>query len=372
MRTDLWGWFNRYAAQAYLEAHPLKQAMVQVYDMGWQALRAERPEDALGHFAEGFEIAQQLNQPCWELFFDYWSTETLVFYQSNYHLGLDRAIKMGARAHQDRYLSCPVRARAYYTLMYVYFAMDAVGYADKVRETIAFMEREIPLDDDTHHRMQYTRSSLAFALEDYELCEQEIQHYLSITIGNPHRQSGGYNTLYRIAYARGNLQDAFNHLYQSEKNARHASLQNSVANALLSQAICAIRLGQTERAAELHQQGLAHYQRFNIKQLPSYYNAVCEYLELAGETEEVIHLREKELSNINEFGSIDYTAYAHLEYCRLLGRLSKDIVDALQASYQAASKLLKPQLFLDKLKQLEAGNYYKYDWQNPNSEKESA
>lgn len=363
MRTDLWAWFNRYAAQAYLEGHPLKQRMIRVYDMGWEALRAERSEDALRHFAEGLDIAQKLNDPCWELFFDYWSTETIIFYQSNYHAGLDRAIKMGARAHQERYLACPIRARAYYTLMYVYYAMDAIGYEDKVREIIAFMENEIPLDDDTQHRMQYTRSGLAFSLEDYVLCEQEIQYYLSMTIGNPHRQSGGYNMLHRIAYARGNVHDAFNYAYKCEQDATQARLQNSVANALLLQAVCAIRLGQTERAAALHQQGLAHYQHYNLKQLPSYYNAVCEYLELAGNPEEALTLREEEISNINKLGSVAYTAYAHLQYCRELGRSGKDIVDALQASYQAVEKLLKPQMLLDKLKKVEAGNYYRYEWQ---------
>jgi hypothetical protein len=43
--------------------------------------------------------------------------------------------------------------------------------------------------------------------------------------------------------------------------------------------------------------------------------------------------------------------------------MERDVIDALQKSYQIAAQLLKPQLYLDKLKQIEAGNYYKYAWQ---------
>ena len=56
MRSDLWGWFNRYAAQAIREGHPLKIRMPQVYDLGWDALRAERHDDALAYFNEGLMI----------------------------------------------------------------------------------------------------------------------------------------------------------------------------------------------------------------------------------------------------------------------------------------------------------------------------
>lgn len=363
MRTDLWGWFNRYAAQAFLEGNQFKQRMVQVYDMGWESLRAERPDDALKNFAEGLRIAKTLHEPCWELFFEYWTAETLVFYKSDYHTGLEHSIKMGAKAHQEAYQNCPVRARVYYTLMYVYYAMDAVGYEEKVREIIDFMEREIPLDDDTYQRMQYTRAGLEYAKDDYDAAEREIQYYLSITVGNAHRQSGGYNMLRQIAYARGKIAQSFDYAYSSSMNARRARLQNSIANALLWQAVCAIRLGQNERAAELHQQGIAQYDRYQLKKLPGYYNAVCEYLELSGNIEGALRLRQEEIANINQLGSIDYTAYAHLQHCRLLGRLGHDVVDSLQTCYQAASNLLKPQFYLDKLKKIEAGHYYEYDWQ---------
>lgn len=363
MQSDLWGWFNRYAAEAIIEGHPLKQKMPYLYDLGWEALRAEKPEEALGYFEEGLRTAQILNEACWDLYFDYWATETHIFYQNNYRLGLDRAIKVAARAHQERYQKCPVRARVYYTLMYVYSAMDPIGYEDKIREMVDFMEREIPLDDDTWQRIQYTRASLALSLEDYREAENLILYYLDITLGNMHRQAGGYSMLRQIYYAQGNLQRAFDFGYHAEQKARVSRLQSSVASALLWQAVCAIRLGQIERAASLHQAGMEQHQRYQLTPLPTYYNAVCEYLELSGKMEEALALRESEIRSIPDVGSVDYTAEAALQYARLLGRMGRDLGDALPKAYAAAEQLLKPQRFLEKLRKLEAGDFYEYPWQ---------
>jgi hypothetical protein len=363
MRSDLWGWFNRYAVEAIMEGHPLKLKMPQLYDLGWEALRAEKPEEALGHFEEGLRIATILNEPCWDLYFDYWATETHIFYQNNYQIGLQRAIKVAARAYQERYQACPVRARVYYTLMYVYYAMDAIGYEDKIREMVDFMEREIPLDDDTYQRIYYTRASLAYALDNYQEAEALTLHYLDMTLGNAHRQSGGYTMLRQIAYARGEIERAFDFGYQAEIRAKLSRLQSSVVSALLWQAVCAIRLGQKERAADLHRTGKAHHERYQLRPLPGYYNAVCEYLELSGDAEAALALREEEVRSISAVGSIDYTADAHLQTARLLGRMGRDMSAMLKLAYQAAESLQRPEMFLKKLKRLEAGDFYEYDWQ---------
>jgi len=363
MHADLWGWFNRYTTQAFMEGNPLKQRLALVYDQGWEALRAEESERALALFQEGLDIARRLREPCWELFFEYWSAETYIFYLTDYKTGLDRAVKMAARAHKDAYLPCPVRARVYYTLLYTYFLMDALGYEDKIREMLDYMEREIPLDTDTQQRMQYIRAGMAFALEDYDACEREIQQYMDMCVGNTHRESGGYNMLRRIAYARGDVRLAFDYAYQFEHRSRRARLQNSVSHALICQGTYAQFLGQTERAAKLIEQGKAHHARYGLKRMSTYFDHLCQYHELLEEPEEALRLREEQLAEMREIDSVDYITYVHLQHCRLRGRMGLDLTDALQAAYEAAGKLLKPQQYLDKLKRVESGDYTQYEWE---------
>ncbi|MEM9953347.1 MAG: hypothetical protein AAF846_17200 [Chloroflexota bacterium] len=363
MQADLWGWFNRFARQAYQEKHSDKIRLIQCYDMGWESLRAEKHSNARYHFEAGLQLAKDLGLPCFELFFDYWCAETIIFYESDYRTGLDRAVKVGARAHQEQYLNCPVRGRVYYTLMYVYYAMDAIGYEDKIREMITFMTSDIPLDADTAQRMMYTRSSLAYALENYDESKSIIQEYINITLGNPHRQSGGYNMLRMNAHAHGHLEDAVALARTGETFARIARLENSVALSLLWQAVYKQYLGDTDDAHVLYQRGIEHYQRFNLKPLPEYYNAVCQYLEQTGKIADAIDLRQQQLAQISARGSVSFTAYAHLAYARLLGRAGKSTTDAIVRAYEASNALLKPKRFRDKLAQVEAGNYYQFDWQ---------
>lgn len=363
MRTDLWAWFNRFAMQASLEGNLQKQRMVYLYDKGWQSLRAEKHSEALNHFEEGSRLSTQLGLPCFELFFDYWAAETLIFYKNDYREGLDRGIKMGARAHKDQFVECPVRGRVYYTLMYVYYAMDALGYEDKIREMIQFMEDEIPLDDDTYHRMLYTQSSLAYALEEYDEAKRIIQQYLARTVGNAHRQSGGYNMLRMIAHAHGHLEEAFNFAHIGEKFAKFARLENSVSLSLLWQAVYAQYTGKIEEASTLHHQGKSHHEDFGLKRLPEYYNAVCEYLELCGDIETVLELRREEIEAIPDVGSVSYTANSWLQYVRLLGRAGKSINDAMEKATLHAKPLLKPEKFMEKLEKVKSGDYYEFDWQ---------
>lgn len=368
MHADLWGWFNRYVASAAISGNPLKLRMPQVYDQGWEALRAEEGQRALALFQEGLEIARKLQEPCWELFFEYWCAETHIFYLTDYVTGLDRAVKVAAKAHKTAYLPCPVRARVYYTLLYVYFLMDAVGYEDKIREMVDFMTKEIPLDADTEQRIQYIRAGLAFSLEQYDVCEQETQRYLNMTLFNAHRQSGGYNMLRRLAYARGQIKLAFDYAYEYERRARQARLQNSVAHALLSQAAYAQRLGQAERAQRLMEQGTAHHAQYGLQRMTSYYNHLCEYYELGGEMDTALALRDEQVANLHTIQSHDYVAYTWLQVVRLQARAGRDFTDALQSAYEAARNLLKPQSYLEKIQRIEAGDYYEYDWQKPASQ----
>ncbi|MEL6310031.1 MAG: hypothetical protein AAFR81_08615 [Chloroflexota bacterium] len=366
MRTDLWGWFNRFAAQAIISGDPLRQQMTLLYDKGWESLRAEKHDNALDYFETALQIARQLQLPCWVLFFDYWCAETLIFYKNTYQAGLDRAVRMIAGAHKDDYVDCPVRGRAYYTLMYIYYAMDVIGYEDKIREMITFMEREIPLDDDTFQRMQYTQAALAQATEDYTTAEHIIQQYLNMTIGNAHRQSGGFNMMRLIAYARGDIAQAYEYALQSETHARYARLQNSVAIAILFRASHALRLGKEDEAHTLHQRGMTHFERYHLRPLPAYYDAICEYHELAGNLPKARFLRQEQRRAMETIGSPHYIAHAHLAYARLLGRLGEDTSDALQTTRQKADALLKPAHFLGKVDAVEGGNYYRYAWQADN------
>lgn len=102
MQADLWGWFNRYAAQANLEGNPLKQRLVQVYFEAQQMLRVlGSAEPAIKLYEEGVQMAQRMGEPCWELFYEHQISEALIHESGDYINGRDHAVRVAARAYQS-------------------------------------------------------------------------------------------------------------------------------------------------------------------------------------------------------------------------------------------------------------------------------
>ncbi len=362
MAADLWGWFKSYAAQAQAEGDPLKQRLVAIFFEGNQMQRyLGSPQQAIRAYEEGVKLAQRLGEPCWELFYEHQISETIIYGQHDYETGRDHAVKVATRAYKDAYQPCPVRASVFHTLVYVYGAIDSLGYEDKMLDMLDYMEREIPLDRETRARNQYIRVLLAYDRHDYEACERECQVYMSMVENDPTRQV--YNMLMGIAYARGNLREAAQYARHYAEWGMRYGLSSVIAHARLNLAVFEQYLGEPEQAAQHIAQGKAHYQQSNQERDPSYYDTVCQYHELIGEERLALRLREEQLAAIPRSVGIDQRFYPQLQYCLLRGRLGLDLADALRAAEAIARESVKPERHLEKVEQIRGGAYHQYEWQ---------
>lgn len=364
MQADLWGWFYAEQRRARRENDPHRAKLPDLYDSGWNAMREERGQEALSYFQEALQIARYIEDPCWELFFEHWSNVIYLFTLSDYVTALENVVQTAAHAHKPQYLNCPIRARVYYSLLFIYYEMDPFGYEAKVREVMEYMETSVPLDEDTIFRIQYKKGSLAYLHEDYDTAEKLFNNYLNML--PPHadlRMAGGYSMLGVIAYCKGDFHTAIQLSHQAETFAHKARLQGLVGEELLWRAVYEYRIGNTEQAKALHEQGIAHFERYQIVRNLDYFNAICEYLEINEEIEAAINAREEANKIVHGYGSPDYDVKAAIQYCRLLGRHHKDIADAIQQAEQAMTKLLKPDYYEEKLARIRSGDFTEYHWQ---------
>ena len=359
MEADLWGWFFK----EHRTASPIKHQMIEHYDKGWDAMRAERGDEAVGEFTMGLEIAKKLEEPCWQLFFEYWRAEAYHFCVEDYRKALNDIVQAAAHAHKPQYLNCAVRGRVYYTLVQIYYDIDCSGYEDKIRETLKFLKDQVPLDLDTIRRMQYLKAGIAYHQEDYDTAEREAWQYMEMSSDSSHRQSDGYAILSMIEYARGNLKKSLEHCYLSEAKSIDADLQLAIIDNRLQMAVIHCYLGNKQVASNHYQQAITHQQRLGAKPQFDYYNLICEYHELTDNPAEALAQRQASLQAMIESSGPDHIVKTHLNYCRLLGRLGHDMTDAFQEAKKAADLLIKPAWYLAKLKQIEHGNYYQYEWQ---------
>jgi hypothetical protein len=58
-----------------------------------------------------------------------------------------------------------------------------------------------------------------------------------------------------------------------------------------------------------------------------------------------------------------YECNAHLQYCRLLGRMGKPLDEAIKAAESVCERLKKPDFYRQRLTQIQNGEYYEFDWQ---------
>jgi hypothetical protein len=64
-----------------------------------------------------------------------------------------------------------------------------------------------------------------------------------------------------------------------------------------------------------------------------------------------------------DLGSVSYIVETYIEICRLLGRMGQALDEALQQARASTKDCLKPDVYLERLKRIEDGDYYQFEWQ---------
>src|SRR5215510_736492 len=144
---------------------------------------------------------------------------------------------MTIEARKPQYRNCTVLARAYRVLLDAHVLIDPVGYEDKIRETLAYMENEIALDHDTHCILEARKANLAFALDDFEEARDAALRYLEISESSEFQKSSAYLMLCGHAYHDGDLETTMSLAIDAEMCARRVARKKRTSTALAWQAL---------------------------------------------------------------------------------------------------------------------------------------
>lgn len=361
---ELWAWFGQEQLKFLGEAgSPAHRKMLNHYFTGSRYMRSQQTANASNEFTAGYQIAKQLKERCWELFFQYWQLETHTYYEWNIKAALDVGVRVSTQAHKPAYHDCPVRPQIFLTLAEVYSFMDAVGYKPEIDKLVAYILTETPPEPDGKQRIRYMQACVAYEHDNLEEAENIIAHYRSQLKLNPFRETFYHNLMRRICFAQGDIPRAFNFAQDGAQCAARSTLANPEGWNRMWSATLAQRLGNEHVATQLYEAGIAHYQTQSLAKSVEFYDAACDYHEQRLETERALQLREEQVTSQEKIGSIQYLCHGILQKARLLGRLGGDTQPAISKAREIAQELQKPALYLAKVKQVEAGHYQQYDWQ---------
>lgn len=360
---DLWAWFRRYELSAMLQGDTQRRQLVTLARKGWQYREQADAERAIQTFKEAATLAEHLNEPCWRVFHQYWVSEMMFYLQHDYQGTLDYIIRVATECRKAHYDDCPVRSRVFFVLANIYYMIDFYGYEQNIIELLDYIENDVVMDEDTHLRVIHMRSQIDFEHERYDDAETRTHDMLNRSETNHFRQRSGYHMLRAIAYARGNIALANDYAQIAEKYANFIQIQRSIAEGKLWQAVYHKRLGEDKAAHEIYLTALDHYERYNLPREVTYHDAAAEYLELTGELQAALNLRAQLITQVMKTASIYNQMFAHWQYCRLSGRLGEPMDEALTAARAITTTMLKPDVYLEKLADIENGNYWEFAWQ---------
>jgi hypothetical protein len=244
----------------------------------------------------------------------------------------------------------------YFVVADIYYAIDFYSYQDKIREMLDYLQDEVPMDEDTDLRARHMRAEFEMEFDHYDKAQALVHAYLPQAVGNDFRMRSGYNLLRRVAYANGHVTLALEYSQQTESYAHRTQSQGIIASQKLWQAVYHKRLGQDTLARICQMNGIELHERYALPRWPSYYDALSEYAELNGEVERALTLRETQLEDMKNHHSVYNESMAHLDLCRLLGRLNKPLEAELAAARALAERMTQPALYLERLQLIEKGD----------------
>lgn len=355
--VDLGTWITDFERAARRAGDQERLRLVELSDRSWEIIQQE-PERALAYCEEGAALARKLGEPCWELYHDYWRCEIYWNYLRHSDTGRDVIVKTFVKAQGLAYRDCLIVGRVFRMMTDMLFRIDSDGYIDDVRAMDDYTQQQVPLDDDALLLIMRRRAAIAYIEEDYDVAERETRLYLAECSGNAFRQTDAYILLSKIAAKRDDVDGAYQYAIETERAAHRANRISAEGIALLRQARYQQMRGFPDEARALYERGEALMTELPHFYYSDYYDAVCGYLELVGEIEEAISLRDRQLEELIQDGVLALEIDCRIERCRLFGRLKlPPLEEELNIAYEQARKLPRPDRTLQKLDRIKNGDY---------------
>jgi hypothetical protein len=334
--------------------------MVGCYREAYQA-RETDPDRAFAAFTEGRRLAALLGEPWWVLFYEHKRIEALLHYKCDYRRVLDLAVACTLEVRKPANQAYPGRHGAWDGLVAAYLGIDVEGYADRIREALAYLEKEVPREPDGSRylllaRQRFFAMERGQAREAYDVCMRVLELASADRDQSRavHFATCCYCTLCRLAGHAGEVETLADWSARAAESARTKGHQCEHSEALAWQAVAALRKGDEAGARRLRQNATAQMARLKRPPKQGYFEALVCYHEQRGDADAALAVRDAELGFIEDRGRHLYETRVRLERCEMLRRLGRLTAADLAATRAAAGRLRQPETHLARVEQLAA------------------
>lgn len=171
----------------------------------WETYEAAHPhfddntEYAMSLLEQGAALARKLDEPCWELLFEFWLYEGNDYREQL----LDRIVKLFVKANQPRYRECPLLGDVYAALLRAYLWHDPLGYENEIQDGLVYVLEHLPLPQDTFCSILWTKMRLHLEMWQYDDVLETVKTYFRYCEGKDSHLAWAYIVLLQAYYQRG-------------------------------------------------------------------------------------------------------------------------------------------------------------------------
>jgi len=358
---DIWDWYNECLRRFKRDSDRERLRMARFHPQGFDCQETD-PERTLALFTEGRNLAEQLGEPWWVLFYDVWRVQALIGYLHDYRNVLDLAVRCALEVRKPSYDRHPWKFAIFNHLVRIYTEIDPLGHADAIREALAYLEAELPPEPNDDRYVMLGRKR-KFALARGDLDEALAVALSQIALGDAdedERRVGWYTVsvycdLCLIYQRRGEWDAIAENAERAEVLARRLDqCESELAESQLWQAVLARRAGKEFESARQLRNAMRRMKRLRTPPSREYFDALVLYHDLGGELEKGLLARDEERKVIDGKGRLVSECEVRIKRCRLLAQLERLRPEDLEDARAAAQKLRLPDRYLAQIERIAA------------------
>ena len=137
----IWDWIDEFRKRGQADGDKPRLRLTEIHAEAWQ-YRETNSDRMIGLYLEGRHLAEQLREPWWMLFFDYWRLDGMIHWKGDYRGAHEIAIQNVLKSRTATYTQFPLNFSIQRDLANVYLATDPFGYEKEIVEVLDYLEHE--------------------------------------------------------------------------------------------------------------------------------------------------------------------------------------------------------------------------------------
>lgn len=347
---SVWNWIHAFMQR--VQDDPDRQELYFRFSEALDCREAD-PGRTLAMLEEGRGAARELDEPWWDLFFEHWILQTLLFYSHDYTRVVDRAVKATLDMVKPAFRDFPQRVCLHEDLIYSYVGIDPEGFAPKIEQALEYMKREVHPSLECNHCLLGCRTVFELNRENFDAAQASAEKELDLAEkkSSNHYAGEALRTLCQLALRRRDYATLLELAQEGEKRIEPLAREGMTAEFLVYQTIAWTTMEEPKKAQRCYGRAIPKIKGLAVP-TEELYEALIAYQDTLGDRDKALRFRDKQFQVHGNRGKLLSDARMLRERCGQLAQLGRLTEADVEQARTAMRKLRHPEPHLQRLQMI--------------------